>query len=83
MLFRSVKTVGGLIAVIGGVLVLAGARGRVTEEGQALGAGSAAFLAVVDTVYPLKGRISPVYLLDAVAEAGLVGAWARQAAGAE
>jgi len=40
-------------------------------------AGSAAALATIDTVYVAKGRISPVYLLDAVAEIGLVVGWAR------
>ena len=70
-----VKTVGGLIAVVGGALVAAGARDRVTGELAGLAAGSAAFLAGVDVVYAAKGRIPPVYLLDAVAEAGLIGAW--------
>lgn len=71
-----VKTVGGLVGVVGGALLAAGARGRVPEELQGLAVGSAAFLAGVDAVYAAKGRIPPVYLLDAVAEAGLIGAWA-------
>jgi hypothetical protein len=40
-------------------------------------AGSAAALATIDTVYVAKRRISPVYLLDAVAEIALVVGWAR------
>ena len=40
-------------------------------------AGSAAALAAIDTVYVAKRRISPVYLLDAVAEIALVAGWAR------
>jgi hypothetical protein len=33
-------------------------------------------LAAIDTVYALGGAISRVYLLDALAELGLVAAWA-------
>jgi hypothetical protein len=40
-------------------------------------AGGAAALAAIDTVYVAKRRISPVYLLDAVAEIGLVAGWVR------
>jgi hypothetical protein len=40
-------------------------------------AGSAAALATIDVVYVAKRRISPVYLLDAIAEIALVAAWAR------
>ena len=71
-----VRTVGGLVGVIGGVLLAAGRAERVTKEVKWLGAGSAAALGVIDTYYALKGRISPVYLGDAVAEAAIVGAWA-------
>ena len=70
-----VKTVGVLVAVIGGVLLLGGRRRRVEPETALLAAGSAAGLAVIDTVYPLRGRISKIYLLDAVVEVVLVGAW--------
>lgn len=72
-----VRTVGGLVGVVGGVLLAAGRRERVTPEIRWLGAGSAAALGLIESYYALKGRISPVYLADAVAEAGIVGAWAR------
>lgn len=72
-----VKTVGVLIAVIGGVTALAGKRKRVTPEIALLAGGSAAGLAAIDTVYVRRGRIRPIYLLDAVAEAGLIIAWVR------
>ena len=72
-----VKTVGVLVTVIGAVLTLAGVRRRTTSEVALLAAGSAAGLAAVDVVYVAKRRISPVYLLDAVAELGLVLAWIR------
>lgn len=70
-----VKTVGVLIAVIGGVTALAGQRKRVTPEIALLGGGSAAGLATIDVVYVSRGRIRPIYLLDAVSEAGLIIAW--------
>lgn len=71
-----VRTVGGLVGVVGGVLLAAGRRERVTPELRWLGAGSAAALGMIESYYALKGRIAPVYLADAVAEAALVGAWA-------
>jgi hypothetical protein len=71
-----VKTVGVLIAVIGGTLTLGGGgRRRTTTEIGALGAGSAAGLAGVDTVYATNGRISKIYLLDALIEAWLFVSW--------
>ena len=72
-----VKTVGLLIAVVGGVLTLAGIRRQPGPEVMALGAGSAAALATVDVVYVQRGRISRIYLLDAALEASLVAAWLR------
>jgi hypothetical protein len=70
-----VRTVGVLVAVVGGVLISAGTRRRVTPEVAALAAGCAAGLGGIDTIYAAKGRISPVYLADAALEAALVGAW--------
>ncbi|HZH16742.1 MAG TPA: hypothetical protein VE057_20475 [Archangium sp.] len=74
-----VKTVGALIAVVGGTLLAAGLRRRVHPELISLAAGSAASLAVVDVVYSPQ-RISPVYLLDAVVEGALVTGWGVAAA---
>jgi hypothetical protein len=65
-----VKTTGGLIAAIGASLL---AEGR--GERPVLGLGSAAVLATADIIYGGRGRISRVYLLDALAELALVGAW--------
>ncbi len=78
-----VKTVGAMIAVAGATMTVAGLRRRVTPEIAMLAAGSAAALAAVDVIYNQKGVIPPVYLLDAVAEAGLIGAWAAAAARGE
>ena len=68
-----VKTVGVLVAVIG-VSLLADAR-RPSRGSHVLGVGSAAALAGVDVVYSLRGRISKIYLLDAVLEGLLVTLW--------
>jgi hypothetical protein len=70
-----VNTVGAAVTVTGATLVLAGVRGRVTPEIFLLATGSAAALGTIDVVYVAKGTISPIYLADAVAEAGIIGAW--------
>jgi hypothetical protein len=70
-----VKTVGLLIAVIALTILMAARRGRIGPEVRFLAAGSAAALAAVDLVYALADRIWDVYLLDAVAEIGLVVLW--------
>lgn len=70
-----VRTVGVLVGVIGGVLISAAARNKVTGEIAALGVGTAAGLGAVDTVYAAKGRIAPVYFLDAAVEGIIVSAW--------
>jgi hypothetical protein len=72
-----VKTVGALVAVIGSALGLASRRRQLAPELMVIAAGSAAALATIETVYVAKRRISPVYLLDAVAEIALVAGWAR------
>ncbi len=70
-----VKTVGVLVGVIGVVLIVAALRSRVTPETMLLAVGSAAGLTGIDVVYVIKGRISPVYLLDAVVELILIIGW--------
>lgn len=76
-----VKTIGGLIAVVGATLGLAGLRRRVTPEIRLLGAASAAALSAADVYFTARGRISKVYLLDVVAEAPFLVAWAASARG--
>jgi hypothetical protein len=71
-----VKTVGALITAIGGTLLMAGLRRRVTPEVRLLGAGSAAAFIAVDVIYTAKRRISRVYLLDAAVELALLAGWA-------
>jgi len=70
-----VKTVGVLVLVIGCALGLAGWRRQVSPEVALVAAGSAAGLATIDLVYVGRRRISPVYLLDALAEVLLVALW--------
>jgi hypothetical protein len=76
-----VRTVGVLVAAIGGALAAAGARRAVTPEIAALAAVSAAGLGAIDVIYSTRGRISKIYLADAAAEAVLVAAWGRALAG--
>ena len=71
-----VRTVGLLIAVVGATLLLAAWRSAVSPEVATLAVGSAAALGGVDAYYVAVGRIPRVYLLDAVAEAALIAAWA-------
>ena len=72
-----VRTVGVLITVIGAVLCLAAARQKPLSEPEiaSLALGSAAGLTAIDVVYVAKGRIWPIYLLDALLEIGLIAAW--------
>jgi len=70
-----VKTAGVLIAVIGGVLTLAGWRRRITDEIRLLAVGSALGLAAIDIYYAARRRISPIYLLDAALELAISALW--------
>jgi len=76
-----VKTAGVLITAIGAALRLAGWRKSVTPELRLLAIGSALGLAGIDVVYVVRGRIAKVYLLDALAELGLIAAWALSRSG--
>jgi peptidoglycan/LPS O-acetylase OafA/YrhL len=70
-----VRTVGGLLSVTGSVLALASIRNRLTPEIRYLAIGMSGVLASVSLVYSIKGRIRPVYLLDAVANVVLISVW--------
>jgi hypothetical protein len=67
-----VKTVGVLVTSIGGALLVAATRRRISPEARVLAAGSAVGLAAIDVYYVAKRRIAPVYLLDAVTELALL-----------
>jgi hypothetical protein len=70
-----VKTAGLLISCLGGFLLYKGLSRQTDDADAALGAASAASLTAIDVWYTTEGRISPIYLGDAVAEVGLIGAW--------
>jgi hypothetical protein len=67
-----VETVGVLVTAVGGGLLAAAARDRVTPELVAIAAGCAGGLAAIDVVYIARGRIAPTYLLDASAQLALL-----------
>ncbi|MEJ8757275.1 hypothetical protein WG947_09730 [Pontibacter sp. H259] len=68
-------TVAALITVIGGVLLSAGLRQRVTLEIKMLGIGGAAGLIGIDVYYALNDVIRDIYLLDAAAETLIILLW--------
>jgi hypothetical protein len=70
-----VKTVGGLLAVIGATLIAGGVLQRPGRALRLLGVGSAGVLALVDLIYTRRGRISKIYLADAALQAALGAAW--------
>ena len=73
-----VKTVGALVTAIGAAMIADRMRGESSPASRVLGVGSAVALGGVDVVYAARGRISPVYLLDAAVQAGLCAAWLRR-----
>jgi hypothetical protein len=74
--FWLVQTVGLLIGSIGlGLAQSLRRRRAVSPELRTIAVASAVSLGLVDVIFVSKGRIRPVYLADAVAEAVLVAAW--------
>jgi hypothetical protein len=67
-----VRMVGLLASVIGATLLFAARRGNRGIEILVLAVGSALAFATVDIVYALRGRISAIYLADAIIELALV-----------
>ena len=70
-----VKTMGGLIAAVGGALAVGALEKRRSHALSVLGVGSAFALAAADIVYVARGQISRVYLADAAAETALLTLW--------
>jgi len=70
-----VQTVGVMIAVVGLTLLIAARKLRAGASTAVLAIGSAVVLAVVDITFVARRDISPIYLLDALAELGLVAWW--------
>ncbi len=76
--FWLAQTVGVTVTAIGAGLAQAAARRRpVPPELRTVACTGAAGLALIDLVFVARRRISPVYLVDALAEAALIGAWGR------
>ena len=74
--FWLAQTVGLMVAAIGaGLAQAASHRGPVPRELRSVAVTSAAGLALVDIVFVARGRISRIYLADAVAEGALIAAW--------
>ena len=70
-----VKTVGGLLAVIGSSLIAGGAVRGPSRAMRMLRLDSAVVLALVDVVYASRGRISKIYFADAALQIAIGAAW--------
>lgn len=70
-----VQAFGVLVAVVGVVLLTAAWRRKVPLEIVTLAAGMALALAGIDIIFVLRRNIGPVYLIDAMAQIGLVALW--------
>lgn len=71
-----VRTVGVLVAVIGAVLLMAVRNEHPPLEVLTLAVGAATGLALVDLAIVFTRTASPIYLLDAAIEGGLILWWA-------
>jgi hypothetical protein len=75
--FWLAQTVGIVVAAVGlGLAQAAAGSRRVQPELRTIASATAAGLALVDLVFVVRRRVSPVYLLDAAAEGALIAAWA-------
>ena len=67
-----VKMVGLLACVIGATIFSAAKRDNITRDVLLLAIGSALAFTAIDVWYALTGRISLIYLADAIVELGIV-----------
>jgi hypothetical protein len=72
-----VRTVSGLLIVNGLTQLATGQNSRSISQARLLGIGTAGVLAAIDFSYAPRGRISKMYLLDALVEVGWIVAWLR------
>jgi hypothetical protein len=70
------RTMGGMITAVGTALIAGAFERRQSRALRILGIGSAVALGLADVIYAARGRISKVYLGDAIAEGALVASWA-------
>jgi hypothetical protein len=71
-----VRTIGGLITAVGAALIAGAFEARPSRAIRILGISSSAALGLADVIYAARGRISKIYLADAVAEGVIIGSWA-------
>lgn len=74
-----VELVGLLLAVVGGAMIVARARGRITGELGFVVIGSILALIGISVFYGAHERISPVYLVEAAVEVIFLAGWLRWA----
>lgn len=72
-----VRTVAGLLVVIGLTQFAAASASGGLRHARRVGVGTAAVLAAIDVIYAPAGRISKMYLLDAAVEVAWIIAWSR------
>jgi hypothetical protein len=70
-----VRTVAGLMIVIGTVQISAGSSTEALQQARRIGVGTALTLGTIDIVYAPRGRISKMYLVDALLEGAWILAW--------
>lgn len=70
-----VRTVSGLLVTIGVEQVRCARSGKGLAGARRIGVGTAATLTAIDVVYASRGRISKVYLLDAIVEVMILAWW--------
>jgi len=76
--FWLAQTVGLLVTAVGaGLAHSLIARRAVSADVRTIACASALGLAIADLVFVARRRVSPIYLLDAAAEAALVAGWVR------
>jgi hypothetical protein len=72
-----VYTVAGLMVAIGAAQLCTSTEPAGVRQARRIGIGCAVTLAGIDLVYVPRRRISPMYLIDALAEVGWIIAWSR------
>lgn len=70
-----VRTVGLLLSAVGGVLAYSARQASTPREIPLVACSTAAALLASDVTFSLSGRISKIYLLDALANVALIGCW--------
>jgi hypothetical protein len=73
-----VRTVAGLLITVGAEQLRHPVTGQSAAVSRRLGIGAAATAAAIDVFYACTGRISKIYLLDAVIEVWWIRRWLRE-----